>query len=128
MESRRVSKMPFKVLDAPSLTDDFYLNLVDWSSTNLLAVGLQGAVYIWSAQDNRVTKLCQVDSQDSITSVSWSTRGNHLAVGTDKGVTQIWDVQTTQLVRKLYGHTGRVSSVAWSSSLVSTGSRDRTIL
>ena len=27
---RRISKVPFKVLDAPSLQDDFYLNLVDW--------------------------------------------------------------------------------------------------
>lgn len=41
-KERRVSKLPFKVLDAPNLQDDFYLNLVDWSSTNLLAVGLKG--------------------------------------------------------------------------------------
>jgi cell division cycle 20-like protein 1 (cofactor of APC complex) len=49
MKQRKVSKVPFKVLDAPQLQDDFYLNLVDWSSTNVLAVGLMGAVYIWSA-------------------------------------------------------------------------------
>jgi hypothetical protein len=36
---RKISKSPFKVLDAPSLQDDFYLNLVDWSSNNILAVG-----------------------------------------------------------------------------------------
>ena len=46
---RKIPKVPFKVLDAPSLKDDFYLNLVDWSSTNNLAVGLGTAVYIWSA-------------------------------------------------------------------------------
>ena len=46
---RKIPKVPFKVLDAPSLEDDFYLNLVDWSSTNILAVGLGTAVYIWSA-------------------------------------------------------------------------------
>ena len=71
-KERRVSKLPFKVLDAPNLQDDFYLNLVDWSSTNLLAVGLLGSVYIWSAQNNKVTKLCEVDEDDAITSVSWS--------------------------------------------------------
>lgn len=49
--------MPFKVLDAPQLQDDFYLNLVDWSSSNILAVGLGKAVYIWSACTSRVTKL-----------------------------------------------------------------------
>lgn len=47
--SRKVSKLPFKVLDAPQLQDDFYLNLVDWSSQNMLAVGLGTEVYIWSA-------------------------------------------------------------------------------
>jgi cell division cycle 20-like protein 1 (cofactor of APC complex) len=52
LKSRRVSKVPFKVLDAPQLQDDFYLNLVDWSSTNVLAVGLLDAVYIWSACTN----------------------------------------------------------------------------
>ena len=54
LRARRVSKVPFKVLDAPQLQDDFYLNLVDWSATNVLAVGLLGAVYIWSAETNAV--------------------------------------------------------------------------
>ena len=31
-------------------------------------------------------------------------------------------------VRDLHGHLGRVSSIAWCKSLVSTGSRDRNIL
>jgi len=55
--ARKVSKLPFKVLDAPQLQDDFYLNLVDWSSQNMLAVGLGTEVYIWSACTSSVTKL-----------------------------------------------------------------------
>ena len=54
IKTRKVSKVPYKVLDAPQLQDDFYLNLVDWSSTNVLAVGLLGAVYIWSAANSQV--------------------------------------------------------------------------
>jgi cell division cycle 20-like protein 1 (cofactor of APC complex) len=50
--NRRISKAPYKVLDAPDLQDDFYLNLVDWSSQNILAVGLGRAVYIWSAHNS----------------------------------------------------------------------------
>lgn len=46
-----------QVLDAPSLQDDFYLNLVDWSSQNVLAVGLGTCVYLWSASNSRVS-LC----------------------------------------------------------------------
>lgn len=42
------------MLDAPALADDFYLNLVDWSAQNLLAVGLDAAVYLWNAGNSKV--------------------------------------------------------------------------
>lgn len=42
------------MLDAPALADDFYLNLVDWSAQNLLAVGLDSCVYLWSAHTSKV--------------------------------------------------------------------------
>ena len=51
---RKVPKNPYKVLDAPELQDDFYLNLVDWSSQNLLSVGLSACVYLWSASNSQV--------------------------------------------------------------------------
>lgn len=31
-KQRTIAKNPYKVLDAPALQDDYYLNLVDWSS------------------------------------------------------------------------------------------------
>lgn len=71
---RKIAKTPFKILDAPALQDDFYLNLVDWSSTNVLAVGLGSSVYLWSACTSKVTKLCDLGTADSVTSVSWSQR------------------------------------------------------
>jgi cell division cycle 20-like protein 1 (cofactor of APC complex) len=37
---RGVCKTPYRVLDAPELADDFYLNLVGWAGTNVLSVGL----------------------------------------------------------------------------------------
>lgn len=53
--TRKISKIPFKVLDAPELQDDFYLNLVDWSSLNVLSVGLGTCVYLWSACTSQVS-------------------------------------------------------------------------
>ena len=53
--TRKISKIPFKVLDAPELQDDFYLNLVDWSAQNVLAVGLGSCVYLWSACTSQVS-------------------------------------------------------------------------
>lgn len=45
---RKIDKNPFKVLDAPFLQDDYYLNVVDWSMNDNLAVGLGNAVYMWN--------------------------------------------------------------------------------
>ncbi len=70
---RAVSKVPYKVLDAPDLADDFYLNLVDWGSSNVLGVGLGSCVYMWNSQSGRVTKLCDLQD-DMVTSVSWIQR------------------------------------------------------
>lgn len=69
---RSVCKTPYRVLDAPELADDFYLNLVDWSSTNVLGVGLGSCVYLWTAHNAQVSKLCDLaESNDTISSVSW---------------------------------------------------------
>ncbi|PWN32606.1 WD40 repeat-like protein, partial [Meira miltonrushii] len=125
---RSVSKVPYKVLDAPDLADDFYLNLVDWSSKNVLGVGLSNCVYLWSAKTSNVTKLCEVDRErDRITSVNWCGRGDYLAVGLNSGSVQIWDPERVQLLRTFTGHSARVGSLAWNESILSTGSRDRTI-
>merc|ERR1719259_559605 len=127
--SRKISKIPFKVLDAPELQDDFYLNLVDWSAQNVLSVGLGSCVYLWSACTSQVTKLCDLTSDnDSVTSVSWSERGNFVAVGTGRGYVQVWDVTATKKVNTLDGHTARVGALAWNGDTLSSGSRDRMIL
>lgn len=69
---RSVCKTPYRVLDAPELADDFYLNLVDWSSTNVLGVGLGACVYLWTAHTAQVSKLCDLGNvHDTISSVSW---------------------------------------------------------
>jgi cell division cycle 20-like protein 1 (cofactor of APC complex) len=64
------------------LQDDFYLNLVSWSASNVLAVGLNSCVYLWSAQTSKVTKLCDLSTttlngeevSDSITGLDWTNR------------------------------------------------------
>lgn len=126
--SRRIARSPFKVLDAPALADDFYLNLVDWSSQNILAVGLGACVYLWSASTSKVTTLCDLGPQDCVCSVSWTQRGTYLAVGTNQGEVQIWDATKARCIRTVEGHRSRVGTLAWNSHTLSSGSRDRNIL
>ncbi|PFH58173.1 hypothetical protein XA68_14077 [Ophiocordyceps unilateralis] len=125
-QPRAVSKVPYKVLDAPELADDFYLNLVDWGSANVLGVGLGSSVYMWNAQTSKVDKLCTLDD-DTVTSVSWIQKGTHLAIGTGKGLVQIWDAERTRRLRTMTGHTARVGSLAWNTHILTSGSRDRLI-
>ncbi|KAJ6962537.1 protein FIZZY-RELATED 2-like [Populus alba x Populus x berolinensis] len=125
---RKVSRSPYKVLDAPALQDDFYLNLVDWSSHNVLAVGLGNCVYLWNACSSKVTKLCDLGNDDGVCSVGWAHRGTHLAIGTSNGKVQIWDASRCKRIRTMEGHRLRVGALAWSSSMLSSGSRDKSIL
>lgn len=73
--TRKIPRIPYRILDAPDLQDDFYLNLLDWSAQNLLAVGLGSTVYLWNASSGQVTKLCDFSHHgDVVTSVAWSSR------------------------------------------------------
>ncbi len=125
-QPRAVSKVPYKVLDAPELADDFYLNLVDWGSANVLGVGLGPSVYMWNAQTSVVNRLCTLED-DTVTSVSWIQKGTHLAIGTGKGLVQIWDAEKARRLRTMTGHTARVGSLAWNTHILTSGSRDRLI-
>jgi cell division cycle 20-like protein 1 (cofactor of APC complex) len=128
-QQRQLPKSPFKVLDAPALQDDFYLNLIDWSNNNLLSVGLGNCVYLWSPSGGKVHKLCENAEGNTIASVGWSRNSQYLGVGTVSGEVQLWDVKKMVKVRTQTGHSARTCSIAWSdSSMYSTGSRDTTIL
>ncbi|KAL6634061.1 hypothetical protein ACP70R_026732 [Stipagrostis hirtigluma subsp. patula] len=125
---RKIPRSPYKTLDAPAMQDDLYLNLLDWSSEDVLAVGLGNCVYLWNASSNKVTKLCDLEDDDDVCSVGWAQHGSHLAVGTNQGTVQIWDASRCKRMRTMESHHMRVGALAWSSSLLSSGSRDKSIL
>ncbi|EYE99244.1 WD40 repeat domain-containing protein [Aspergillus ruber CBS 135680] len=125
-QPRYVNKVPYKVLDAPDLQDDFYLNLVDWGSSNVLGVGLGNSVYMWNSHSGQVTKLCEL-KDDTVTSVNWIQRGTHLSIGTGKGLVQIWDAEHCRRLRTMIGHTNRVGALAWNDHILTSGSRDKII-
>lgn len=67
-------------MDAPSLEDDYYLNLLDWGSQNYLSVGLSSSVYLWNAANSKVNKLCDMGNS-LVTSVGWAQKDPYIAVG-----------------------------------------------
>ena len=120
---RRVLTAPERVLDAPGLMDDYYLNLLDWSSGNQVAIGLERNVYVWSAEAGTVNCLLETSPDTYVSSVKWSGDGAYVGVGLGSGETQIWDVEEGTKLRSMYGHDTRVGVLGWNKHILSTGAR-----
>lgn len=131
---RYIPQFPEKILDAPDLVDDYYLNLLDWSSENILAVCLAQTVYLWNSDSGEIKQLFDTENDlDIVTSVSWMKGGNSiLAIGTSSKEVQLWDTVKFEKVRTIDNqHSGRISSLSWNplhTFLLSSGSLDSLIL
>lgn len=120
---RRIATGPERVLDAPGLIDDYYLNLLDWSSGNQVAIGLERNVYVWSADEGSVSCLLETTPDTYVSSVKWSGDGAYVGVGLGTGEVQIWDVAEGSKVRSMFGHDTRVGVMGWDKHLLSSGAR-----
>ena len=120
---RRIATAPERVLDAPGLIDDYYLNLLDWSSGNQVAIGLERNVYVWSADEGSVSCLLEASPDTYVSSVKWSEDGAYVGVGLGTGEVQIWDVAEGAKIRSMFGHDTRVGVMGWNKHLLSTGAR-----
>ncbi|XP_054452297.1 cell division cycle protein 20 homolog isoform X1 [Anoplopoma fimbria] len=119
-KTRYISSTPDRILDAPELRNDFYLNLLDWSSRNVLAVALHNSVYLLDASQGDVTLLMKLDrEEDYICSLSWSTDGSYLAIGTSDCKIHLWDVYNQKRLRSMASHTSRVVSLSWNDHVLS---------
>ena len=127
---RTIPQSPERILDAPELLDDYYLNLLDWNAENILAVALGDSVYLWNASTGAITPLMQTSGNGShVTSIAWAPRGQHqMAIGTSDHKVQIWDTSKCKLVRSLEGHLSRVGVLAWNNETLTSGSRDSSIV
>jgi cell division cycle protein 20 (cofactor of APC complex) len=123
---RHISNQPARVLDAPEIANNFYLNILDWGANNILAVALGNDVYCWNETTHEVFQLPSTTDL-GVTSVSWQG-WNYLAVGVDNGDIQLWDIEHQKRVRTLHGHSARVGVLAWNDYILSSGSRDTRIL
>ncbi|KAK4791241.1 hypothetical protein SAY86_031654 [Trapa natans] len=76
--------------DAPDLVDDYYLNLMDWGSSN--------TVYLWDTSSRSTSELVTVDDEGGpVTNISWASDGRHVAVGLNNSEVQLWDSTANRL-------------------------------
>ena len=104
----------YKVLDAPSIMDDFYSSVLDWNAnSNLIGIALKDQLFAYNPNNHKITNLVSttggtnktyfgetfsVYTNPLITSVQFIPSGSHLAVGTDCGVLSLWDIERTHCV------------------------------
>ncbi|KAL1141150.1 hypothetical protein V6Z11_A11G009200, partial [Gossypium hirsutum] len=127
---RHIPQSSERTLDAPDLVDDFYLNLLDWGSSNVLAIALGNTVYMWDASDSYTSKLVTVDDENGpVTSVNWAPDGRHIAIGLNNSEVLLWDSTANRQLRTLRGrHRSRVGSMAWNNHILTTGGMDGQIV
>lgn len=126
--TRYIPTTPERILDAPDFINDYYLNLMDWSSSNIVTVALGSSVYLWNAQTGNIEVLFENESGDHACSLSWIQEGHILGVGTASGTVELWDCQQMKRLRVMDGNISRVASLAWNSYCISSGSRDGSIV
>ncbi|CEF62665.1 Fizzy/cell division cycle 20 related 1 [Strongyloides ratti] len=117
--TQNVSKKPkipsesYRTLDAPDLIDDFYSNLIDWSSKNIIAVCLKNRLFLYDALTSEVTQLC--DATEDIASVKFSPSGELIAFGTRTGEIKVWDLEKKVELFSNDNEFGRIGNLAWGS-------------
>ncbi|KAA8917253.1 hypothetical protein TRICI_000591 [Trichomonascus ciferrii] len=124
---RKVPTAPERVLDAPGLIDDYYLNLLDWSCGNQVAIALEQSVYIWNASTGSVASLMESANNSYVSGIKWSGDGAYLSIGFSDGDVQIWDVEEQTKLRSMGGHSARVGVMSWDKHILSSGCRDGSI-
>jgi len=133
---RRIPRKPDRILDAPEIVDDYYLNLLDWSLSNRLAVCLGHSLYIWNATSGASIPLlshCMEQRWNVLTAISWSPNDNLIAVGAADQSIKIWDSESQKCCITLPNdiHEGRISALAWNlrnGNVLASAGRDSYIL
>ncbi|KAL8928843.1 MAG: hypothetical protein Q9208_001621 [Pyrenodesmia sp. 3 TL-2023] len=97
-EPKPVPTIPFRVLDAPQLRDDYYCSVLAYDHrSRTLAVGLSNKVYLWSeAFGVQYPRMDEVTRRNGyVTSLSFSSaEGGHsiLAIGRNGGHVGLWSL------------------------------------
>lgn len=114
------------MLDAPYVNNDFYLSLIDWSTDNVLAVGLGAEIYLYHHVKRTTAKLDYhlsyplSNMQAYTTCLKWNPDKNILAIGQSDNTFGIWDVETNKLICHIKSHASQIHSMDWQTSNVIT--------
>ncbi|KAM6289871.1 LOW QUALITY PROTEIN: cell division cycle protein 20 homolog B [Aegotheles albertisi] len=110
-------------LHISGLRNDYYLNILDWSLENLIAIAVGPPVHIWNGGILQAIENIDLNSSSKyISSLAWIREGTCLAIGTSDGEVQLWDIETEKRLRNMFGHLSVVGALSWNHYIPSGGS------
>jgi len=115
--AREIDPSPFKILDAPGLIDDYYLNLLDWEE-NRLAIALGESVYSYDVDTKSVSSIFKSEA-GYISSIKGL--GNMTFIGDSEGSLHAYDLIKEAVVSRTQVDQTRACSLAASDRLVTVG-------
>jgi cell division cycle protein 20 (cofactor of APC complex) len=118
-KSRKIATQPERVLDAPGMVDDLYLNLISWSVQNVVAIALSENTYIWKADSGDVVQIGEPPEGSYVSSVDFSNDGAFLGIGIGSGEVELWDVESGQKLRSMGGHQTQIAALGWHGHILS---------
>ncbi len=118
---------PFKILDVPGVEDDYYTNLLSWSTQNKIAVSLDNTVYLFDYKTAEIDTFYEAFKLEKVTSLAFDTFGDRLAIGNILGQVSIWDVERRKELMCIERHTDRVSCLDWAEKGLLSGSKDKNV-
>lgn len=118
------NKKELKILEAPSLKNSFYFNILDINTENLLSVSLSNNLYTYDQSKNETNLINSLKENDVYSSLKFQKKNKEiLATGTNNGFFELFDVYSNTVLRKYKKDSGRISAIDWSGQLVANGSK-----
>jgi hypothetical protein len=120
-----------KILDAPGLEDDYYLNILDWSNRDCLAIALRDTVHWCRYNKDHIKETGAWQLNDLITSVMWLNEQEAMIIGCKSGnifkvVPNAKGDSNNRIQAKLVDQRkGRVGVVDLHQNMMVIGGRDR---
>ena len=130
---KNISTKAYKILDAPGIIDDYYLNLLDWGNNGIISLGIKERIYLWSNTTTKINQLCNYESGNNVGALLWSQKTDFLAVGKYDGSLDVWDTEKNMIINSFKDHYNRVNVISWNTNrlfpdLIATGSKDSRIV
>ncbi|KFD56873.1 hypothetical protein M514_02130, partial [Trichuris suis] len=116
-----------KIFDAPNIREDFYLNVVDWSYKDVLAVGLDQDLFVCTLRRGdiigEVQRLGEYDETNFISAVRFSATEDILAIALNSEDLELWNVSERKRLQTLCSSGYRVGCLSWNGNILTAGDK-----